>query len=162
MIHQDIKGASAVGPGLFIGQDRCGRWVVKDTQSRRGEQFADRSAAIRFAMYECQRRPQSVVMLPDGLELDAGFHPPHHGRLQRLARGLAAIRLAPRSQSRTSWPFAPSSLCSAYRSVWARCSPPAATIHPASSRRPQTSLSARRSVRPRISAVCLLQGTSAL
>ena len=25
------------------------------------------------------------------------------------------------------WPFAPSSLCSAYRSIWARCSPPAAT-----------------------------------
>jgi hypothetical protein len=73
MIQQDIKGASAVGPGLFIGQDRCGRWVVKDTRSMRGEQFADRSAAIRFAMYECQRHPQSVIMLPDGLELDAAF-----------------------------------------------------------------------------------------
>jgi len=39
----------------------------------RGEQFAERSAAIRFAMYECQRHPQSVIMLPDGLELDAAF-----------------------------------------------------------------------------------------
>jgi hypothetical protein len=73
MIQQDIKGASAVGPGMFIGQDRRRRWVVKDTRTMRGEQFADRSAAIRFAMYECQRRPQSVVMLPDGLELDAAF-----------------------------------------------------------------------------------------
>jgi hypothetical protein len=71
MIQQDIKGASAVDSGLFIGQDRCGRWVVKDARSMRGEQFADRSAAIRFAMYECQRRPRSVIMLPDGLELDA-------------------------------------------------------------------------------------------
>jgi hypothetical protein len=32
--------------------------------------FANRTEAIRFAMYECQRRPQSVIMLPDGLELD--------------------------------------------------------------------------------------------
>ena len=73
MIHQDIKGATAVGSGLFIGQDRCGRWVVKDTRNMCGAIFADRSAAIRFAMYECQRHPQSVTMLPDGLELDAAF-----------------------------------------------------------------------------------------
>jgi len=73
MIHQDIKGTSAVGPGLFIGQDRCGRWVVNDTRSMCGGLFADRTAAIRFAKYECQRHPQSVIMLPDGLELDAAF-----------------------------------------------------------------------------------------
>jgi hypothetical protein len=28
-------------------------------------------------MYECQRRPQSVIMLPDGLELDAAFTLPN-------------------------------------------------------------------------------------
>jgi hypothetical protein len=27
-------------------------------------------------MYECQRRPQSVIMLPDGLELDAALTSP--------------------------------------------------------------------------------------
>ncbi len=32
--------------------------------------FANRAEAIRFAMHECQGRPQSVIMLPDGLELD--------------------------------------------------------------------------------------------
>jgi hypothetical protein len=35
-----------------------------------GGLFANRTEAIRFAMYECQRRPQSVIMLPDGLEID--------------------------------------------------------------------------------------------
>jgi hypothetical protein len=71
MIHQDIKAASAAGDAcLFIGQDRTGRWVVKDAQSLCGGLFANRLEAIRFAMYECQRRPQSVIMLPDGLELD--------------------------------------------------------------------------------------------
>jgi hypothetical protein len=47
-----------------------------------GRLFAERTAAIRFAMYECQRRPQSVIMLPDGLELDAAFTlaiPAHFG-----------------------------------------------------------------------------------
>jgi hypothetical protein len=73
MIQQDIKAGTAVGSCLFIGQDRSGRWVVKDAQCMCGGLFADRTAAIRFAMYECQRRPQSVIMLPDGVELDAAF-----------------------------------------------------------------------------------------
>jgi len=77
MIQQDIKAASAVGPCLFIGQDRRGRWVVKDARCMCGAMFTDRTAAIRFAMYECQRRPQSVIMLPDGLELDAAFTLPN-------------------------------------------------------------------------------------
>ena len=38
-----------------------------------GGLFADRTEAIRFAIYECQRRPQSVIMLPDGLELDSAL-----------------------------------------------------------------------------------------
>jgi hypothetical protein len=76
MIQQDIKAATTFGSCLFIGQDRCGRWVVKDAHSICGGLFSDRTAAIRFAMYECQCRPQSVIMLPDGLELDATFSLP--------------------------------------------------------------------------------------
>jgi len=71
MIHQHVKAAGAANAScLFIGQDRGGHWVVKDAQSLCGGLFANRNEAIRFAMYECQRRPQSVIMLPDGLELD--------------------------------------------------------------------------------------------
>jgi hypothetical protein len=72
MIQQSIKAATT-GSCLFIGQDRCGRWVVRDARSMCGGVFSNRTAAIRFAMYECQRRPQSVIMLPDGVELDATF-----------------------------------------------------------------------------------------
>jgi hypothetical protein len=71
MIHQDIKAAPAASLScLFIGRDRGGHWVVKDARSLCGGLFANRTEAIRFAMYECQRRPQSVIMMPDGLELD--------------------------------------------------------------------------------------------
>jgi hypothetical protein len=71
MIHHHIKAASATHHScLFIGQDRAGSWVVKDAQSLCGGLFVNRTEAIRFAMYECQRRPQSVIMLPNGLELD--------------------------------------------------------------------------------------------
>src|SRR3984885_4812310 len=76
MIQQNIKAATN-GPRLFIGQDRCGRWVVRDARSMCGGVLSNRTAAIRFATYECQRRPQSVIMLPDGLELDAAFTLPN-------------------------------------------------------------------------------------
>src|SRR3984885_8254726 len=71
MIQKEIKAASAASYScLFIGQDRAGYWVVKDAQSLCGGLFANRTEAIRFAVNECQRRSQSVIMLPDGLELD--------------------------------------------------------------------------------------------
>ncbi len=71
MIQQDIKAAGAARLScLLIGQDHDGHWVVKDARSLCGGLFANRTEAIRFAMYECQRRPQSVIMLPDGLEFD--------------------------------------------------------------------------------------------
>jgi hypothetical protein len=71
MIQQNIRMAPATNLScLFIGRDRDGHWVVKDARSLCGGLFANRTEAIRFAMYECQRRPQSVIMMPDGLELD--------------------------------------------------------------------------------------------
>src|ERR1700730_1927827 len=84
MTHQDLKTASAANTScLFIGQDRGGHWVVKDAHSLCGGLFANRNEAIRFAMYECQRRPQSVIMLPDGLELD-----------EPIDKGLGKLRAA--------------------------------------------------------------------
>ncbi len=71
MIQQSaIQAASAAGSCLYIGQDRFGRWVVRDAECLCGGLFANQTEAIRFAMYECQRRPQPVIMLPNGLELD--------------------------------------------------------------------------------------------
>jgi hypothetical protein len=71
MIQRDVRAANAANSScLFIGQDRGGHWVVKDAKSLCGGLFANQKETIRFAMYECQRRPQSVIMLPAGLELD--------------------------------------------------------------------------------------------
>ena len=47
-----------------------------------GGLFANQTEAVRFAMYEYQRRPQSVIMLPDGLKLDG--EAPHFTPAQRF------------------------------------------------------------------------------
>jgi hypothetical protein len=78
MIQEDIKAAGAAGsPCLFIGRNRQGLWVVQDARRLCGGFFGNRTEAIRFAMIECQRRPQSVIMLPDGLELDLALTVDH-------------------------------------------------------------------------------------
>src|ERR1700689_5477596 len=78
IIQKEVKAASAASYSrLFIGQDRSGHWVVKDAQSLCGGLFTNRTEAIRFAMHECQRRPQSVIMLPHGLELDGPLDEDH-------------------------------------------------------------------------------------
>ena len=68
--HKNVQLSTAVGACLFIGQDHGGRWVVRDALNLCGGSFVSRTEAIRFAMVECQRRPQSVIMLPYGLEVD--------------------------------------------------------------------------------------------
>ena len=88
MIQQNIKAASAASLScLFIGQDRSGHWVVKDARSLCGGLFANQTEAIRFAVYECQRRPQSVIMLPDGLELDGPLDEDHASRPAKRRAG---------------------------------------------------------------------------
>jgi len=71
MLHDpNLTATPPLGACLFIGQDRLGHWIVRDALSQCGGLFVSRTEAIRFAMYERQRRPQSVIMLPNGLELD--------------------------------------------------------------------------------------------
>jgi len=74
MIQQEIKVATDAC--LFMGQDRCGRRVVRDGRGMCGARFSDRAVAIRFAMYSSQSRPESVIVLPEGLELDSVFARP--------------------------------------------------------------------------------------
>ena len=57
-------------PCRLIGQDRLGRWVVRDTRRLRSRIFVERAEAIRFAMFESMRSPQSVIMMPYGLDSD--------------------------------------------------------------------------------------------
>lgn len=70
-MRANLDAATLGGSCLYIGQNHCGHWVVSDARRSCGGLFANQTEAIRFAMYECQRHPQSVIMLPNGLELDA-------------------------------------------------------------------------------------------
>jgi hypothetical protein len=65
---------------FFIGRDSHGSWVVQDDRGLRGGLFADRTQALRFALFENGNRPQAVVMVPGVFELDMRREAPGRGQ----------------------------------------------------------------------------------
>jgi hypothetical protein len=60
---------------FLVGRNSRGQWVVRDQSGLRGGIFIDRTHALKFAMFESDSRPQAVIMVPDGLELDMRRQP---------------------------------------------------------------------------------------
>lgn len=93
--EKQAEPPSWLRPPLFmIGQDRRGNWVVQDQEGIRGGLFINREAALRFVRFENGDRPQGVIMVSGGLELDMGHHPaalvqrqltPDQARQRRIA-----------------------------------------------------------------------------
>jgi hypothetical protein len=54
----------------MVGQDRRGNWVVQDQKGMRGGLFVSREAALRYVRSENGFKPQAVVMVSGGVELD--------------------------------------------------------------------------------------------
>ena len=69
--QQQSEPPSWLRPPLFIvGQDKRGNWVVQDQKGMRGGLFVSREAAHRYVRSENGFKPQAVVMVSGGVELD--------------------------------------------------------------------------------------------
>jgi hypothetical protein len=76
MSKQEPPSPGGPRPGPFlIGKNSRGNWVVQDANGLRGGLFVDRTQALKFAMLQNGHRPQAVIMVPDGLELDMNAKP---------------------------------------------------------------------------------------
>lgn len=79
----DDKGeppSTARAKSLFrVGRNSRGNWVAQDQSGLCGGMFANRTEAVKFAMFENGNQPQAVIMVPGILELDmSGKHPGGH------------------------------------------------------------------------------------
>jgi hypothetical protein len=74
-MKNDYVPAQPPAPLYLIGRSSRGKWVVREQSGRSGGVFVGRTDAIKFAMFECSRTPQSIVMVPGLLELDLGGPP---------------------------------------------------------------------------------------
>lgn len=57
---------------FLIGRNSRGNWVAKMKDGLIGGLFINRAAALKFALFENGNRPESIVTVPDSLELDLG------------------------------------------------------------------------------------------
>src|SRR5580692_8625070 len=57
-------------PLFMVGQDTRGNWVVQDQKGMRGGLFVNREAALRYVRSENGFKPQAVVVVSGGIELD--------------------------------------------------------------------------------------------
>lgn len=53
----------------LVGQDGEGHWVVRDEAGLAGGLFVDKKAAIRFAGFETEHRPNAVLFVPEHVRL---------------------------------------------------------------------------------------------
>jgi hypothetical protein len=80
MIKGEPPSPNGPTPSPFlIGKNSRGHWVVQDASGLRGGLFVDRAQALKFALFENGNRPQAVIMVPGGLELDMNAKP-HAGQ----------------------------------------------------------------------------------
>jgi hypothetical protein len=90
---------------FMIGKDSKNNWVVRDKSGRHGGLFADRAAALKFAMFENGGRPRAVVMVPGIFELAMSTKPqPASQSTANAEMPLQRVANANSARGQTSFP----------------------------------------------------------
>ena len=56
----------------FIGRNSRGNWVAREQHGLYGGLFVNRAQAIKYALFENGRHPETIVELAREIELDIG------------------------------------------------------------------------------------------
>ena len=57
---------------VFIGKNRRGNWVAQEQNGLYGGLFVNRAEALKYALFENGRHPETIVELSREIELDIG------------------------------------------------------------------------------------------
>ena len=63
---------SAPSAIVFIGKNRRGNWVAQQQNGLYGGLFVNRAEALKYALFENGRHPETIVELSREIELDLG------------------------------------------------------------------------------------------
>ena len=75
MKHSEPPSIDSCSKLFLVGKNSRGNWVVQDQDRLCGGLFVDRAQALRFAMFENGRHPESVIMVPGVFELNTSRKP---------------------------------------------------------------------------------------
>jgi hypothetical protein len=57
---------------VFIGKNSRGHWVAQEQNGLYGGLFVNRAQAIKYALFENDRHPETIIELQREIELDMG------------------------------------------------------------------------------------------
>ena len=60
---------------VFIGRNRRGQWVAQEQNGLYGGLFVSHAQAVKYALFENGRHPETIVELAREIELDMGAAP---------------------------------------------------------------------------------------
>ncbi len=66
------SSASAI---VFIGRNSRGKWVAQEQHGLFGGLFVSRKDAVKYALFENGRHPETIVEVSRQIELDMGGYP---------------------------------------------------------------------------------------
>lgn len=55
---------------VFLGRDRCGRWIVREENDVFGGMFVNKATALRYALFENGNHPEAIVSCAAPLEFE--------------------------------------------------------------------------------------------
>ncbi len=61
---------------VFIGKNSRGQWVAQEQNGLYGGLFVNRAQAVKYALFENGRHPETIVELVREIELDMRGQPP--------------------------------------------------------------------------------------
>ncbi|MBR0696679.1 hypothetical protein [Bradyrhizobium lablabi] len=72
-----VEPPSCSSPSIvvFVGRNRRGQWVAQQQNGLYGGLFVSRAQAIKYALFENGRHPETIVELSREIELDLGTQP---------------------------------------------------------------------------------------
>jgi hypothetical protein len=70
---------------VFIGKNRRGNWVAQEQNGLYGGLFVNRAQAVKYALFENGRHPETIVELSREIELDMGGKLPSSDRISAAA-----------------------------------------------------------------------------
>lgn len=82
------SSASAI---VFIGKNSRGKWVAKEQNGLFGGLFVSRKEAVKYALFENGRHPETIVEVSREIEIDTGIYPSSD---PALAAGTLSRRVA--------------------------------------------------------------------
>ena len=66
---------SIASPIVFVGRNKRSQWVAQEQSGLYGGLFVNRAQAVKYALFENGRHPETIVELPRSVELDMNAKP---------------------------------------------------------------------------------------